>query len=66
MMIVIGRSGSSISLKTVMRSRWFQARSAIITSSWFRAPEASQDWREKQGWLYRKLRRKPFTSRHWG
>src|SRR5664279_4440872 len=32
---------------------------SIITSSWFRARTASQDWREKWGWFYRKLRRKP-------
>jgi hypothetical protein len=32
---------------------------SIITSSSFRARTASQDWCEKQGQLYRRLRRKP-------
>jgi hypothetical protein len=32
---------------------------SIITSSWFRARTASQDWREKQARFYRKIRRRP-------
>ena len=38
---------------------------SIITSSWSGARTASQDWREKQGQLYRKLRRKPRAWSGW-
>jgi hypothetical protein len=35
---------------------------SIITSSWSKAPEASQDAVEKRHHLYRKLRRKPLLT----